>query len=149
MIVKPTLSLGPFLLRGVSTMTKKDIAKQIALDTGLTQLQVLAVVQRTFDEIIRTLVAEGRIELRKFGVFEVKRRAARPARNPLTGEKLITPAKTVVTFRPGKEMEQLVSGRDAEETPQAVREVATEDSAPSQSLKSSRKRKKPVSSKPA
>jgi hypothetical protein len=44
-------------------------------------------------------------------------------------------------------MEQLVGGRDAEENPQAVREVATEDPAPSQSPKSSRKRKKPVSGK--
>jgi integration host factor subunit beta len=129
-------------------MTKKDIAKKIALEAGVPQLRALEVVQRTFDEIIRTLVAEGRIELRKFGVFEVRRRASRRARNPRTGEQLVTPAKTVVTFKPGREMEQLVGGRDAEENPQAVREVATEDPAPSQSPKSSRKRKKPVSSKP-
>ena len=128
-------------------MTKKDIAKKIALEAGVPQLRALEVVQRTFDEIIRTLVAEGRIELRNFGVFEVKRRAARKARNPRTGEKLITPAKNVVTFKPGREMEQLIGGRDAEENPQAVREVATKDPAPSQSPKSSRKRKKPVSGK--
>jgi integration host factor subunit beta len=128
-------------------VTKKEIAKQIARDTGLTQLQVLAVVQRTFDEIIRVVSTEGRIEVRNFGVFEVKRRAARPARNPRTGEKLMTPARNVVTFRPGRQMEQLVGGREAEEDPQTVREVATEDPATSQSPKSSRKRKKPVSSK--
>src|SRR3954453_19226461 len=98
-------------------MTKKDIAKKIALEAGVPQLRALEVVQRTFDEIIRTVSTEGRIELRKFGVFEVRRRAARRARNPLTGEKLVTPARNVVTFRPGREMEQLVGGGDEEETP--------------------------------
>ncbi len=57
-------------------MTKKDIAQRIAQDTGLTQLQVLDVIQRTFDAIIGALVTEGRIELRNFGVFAVRRDAA-------------------------------------------------------------------------
>src|SRR3954447_24662550 len=102
------------------TMTKKEIARQIALDAGLTQLQALEVVQRTFDAIIRTLVTDGRIELRNFGVFEVRRRAARPARNPRTGEKLVTPARNVVTFKPGKSMEELIGGRDALEEPRTA-----------------------------
>jgi nucleoid DNA-binding protein len=54
------------------------------------------------------LVAEGRIELRNFGVFEVKRRAARRARNPRTGDPVPVPEKCVVTFKPGKEMEARV-----------------------------------------
>jgi hypothetical protein len=49
-----------------------------------------------------------RIELRNFGVFEVKKRAARKARNPRTGEKVFVPEKFVVTFKPGKEMEERV-----------------------------------------
>jgi nucleoid DNA-binding protein len=65
-------------------------------------------VQRTLDAIIHTLVSEGRIELRNFGVFEVKRRAPRKARNPRTGDKVYVPSKNVVTFKPGKEMEELV-----------------------------------------
>jgi nucleoid DNA-binding protein len=89
-------------------MTKKEIARQVALDAGLSQQQALEVVQQTFNEIIRTLATEGRIELRDFGVFEVRRRAARPARNPRTGETLVTPARNVVTFKPGKVMEELV-----------------------------------------
>jgi integration host factor subunit beta len=89
-------------------MTKKDMAKAIADEMGLTQLQVQQVVQRVFDGIVDTLVDEGRIELRNFGVFEVKKRKARPARNPRTGEKVIVPAKAVVVFKPGREMEEKV-----------------------------------------
>jgi nucleoid DNA-binding protein len=96
------------LLSGFSTMTKRHLVMQIAQETGLTQAQALEVVQRTFNEIIQTLVTEGRIELRNFGVFEVERRAARRARNPHTGEKIIAPARNVVTFKPGREMKELV-----------------------------------------
>lgn len=89
-------------------MTKKEIVRKISEDIGLTQLKTKDIVQRTLDAIIATLVEEGRIELRNFGVFEVKRRAPRKARNPRTGDKVKVPAKNVVTFKPGKEMEELV-----------------------------------------
>ena len=89
-------------------MTKKEIVKKISEDIGLTQLKTKDIVQRTLDAIIQTLVEEGRIELRNFGVFEVKRRAPRKARNPRTGDKVYVPSKNVVTFKPGKEMEELV-----------------------------------------
>src|SRR5690606_17172933 len=64
--------------------------------------------QKTFDAIVETLVSERRIELRNFGVFEVKKRAARKARNPRTGERVDVSEKYVVTFKPGKEMEERV-----------------------------------------
>lgn len=89
-------------------MTKKEIVKQISEDLGLTQLKTKEIVQRSLDAIIHTLVSEGRIELRNFGVFEVRQRAPRKARNPRTGDKVYVPAKNVVTFKPGKEMEELV-----------------------------------------
>jgi hypothetical protein len=57
---------------------------------------------------VETLVEERRIELRNFGVFEVKERAARKARNPRTGQRVDVPEKFVVTFKPGKEMEEKV-----------------------------------------
>ena len=89
-------------------MTKKDLARAIAGETGLPQTQVLEVVQKVFDGITETLVEEGRIELRNFGVFEVKKRKPRKARNPRTGEKVKVPAKLVVTFKAGQEMEERV-----------------------------------------
>jgi integration host factor subunit beta len=89
-------------------VTKKEIVKQIAERADLTQLKTKEIVQWTFDAIIETLLEEGRIELRNFGVFEVKRRKARRARNPRTNEPVSVEAKNVVTFQPGKEMEERV-----------------------------------------
>ena len=98
-------------------MTKKEIVKQISEEIGLTQLKTKDIVQRTLDAIIHTLVSDERIELRNFGVFEVKRRAPRKARNPRTGDKVSVPAKNVVTFKPGKEMEELVRKMNPENLP--------------------------------
>jgi nucleoid DNA-binding protein len=89
-------------------VTKKEIVKTISEECGLTQLKTKEIVQKTFEAIIDTLVTESRIELRNFGVFEVKRRAARKARNPRSGERVDVPEKFVVTFKPGKEMEERV-----------------------------------------
>jgi nucleoid DNA-binding protein len=106
-------------------VTKKDIVRTISEEIGLTQLKTKEIVQKTFDAIVETLVEDtksklgkggdgplGRMELRNFGVFEVKRRAARKARNPRTGAKVFVPEKFVVTFKPGKEMEKRI--RDLE-----------------------------------
>jgi nucleoid DNA-binding protein len=89
-------------------VTKKEIVRTISEEIGLTQLKTKEIVQKTFDAIVEALVEEGRIELRNFGVFEVKRRAPRKARNPRTGTRVDVPEKFVVTFKPGKEMEQRV-----------------------------------------
>lgn len=96
-------------------MTKKEIVKAISEEMGLTQLKTKEIVQKTFDAIIETLVEDRRIELRNFGVFEVKMRAARKARNPRTGGQVEVPAKFVVTFKPGKEMEEKVGLLEARE----------------------------------
>lgn len=100
-------------------MTKKDIVRTIADQADLTQLETKALVQKMFDAIVQTLVAERRIELRNFGVFEVKKRAPRKARNPRTGEKVFVDEKYVVTFKPGKRMEEEVRKLDEAERQQA------------------------------
>ena len=89
-------------------MTKKEMARAIAEETGLTQHQVQGIIQRVFDGITETLVREGRIELRNFSVFEVKERKPRKARNPRTGERVKVPAKLVVTFKPRRQMGERV-----------------------------------------
>ena len=96
-------------------MTKKEIVRTISEEIGLTQLQTKDIVQKTFDAIVEALVRERRIELRNFGVFEVKQRAARKARNPRTGNKVFVPEKFVVTFKPGKEMEARVRELERQE----------------------------------
>lgn len=89
-------------------MTKKEMAKEIAEELGISVVLAQQVVQRTFDGIVKTLVEEGRIELRNFGVFEVKKRKPRLARNPRTGEEVKVGARLVVTFKPGREMENRI-----------------------------------------
>jgi nucleoid DNA-binding protein len=98
-------------------VTKKEIVRDICQRANdeeliakgnLTQLATKEIVQWTFEAIIDTLVREGRIELRNFGVFEVKQRKPRKARNPRTGARVDVEAKNVVTFQPGKTMEEKV-----------------------------------------
>ena len=93
-------------------MTKTDIVKTISEKIDMTQLQTKEIVQHTFDAIMESLAQKGRVELRNFGVFIAKKRAARTARNPKTEETVHVPEKIVVTFKPGKKMEQLVSDMD-------------------------------------
>jgi integration host factor subunit beta len=109
-------------------VTKKEIVKQISDRIGLTQLKTKEIVQQTFDAIVDTLIAEKRIELRNFGVFEVKQRKARKARNPRTGAKVDVPPKFVVTFKPGKEMEERVRQLSTGEAP-ALYEPAEREAA--------------------
>ncbi|MGE4004108.1 MAG: HU family DNA-binding protein, partial [Planctomycetaceae bacterium] len=89
-------------------------------------LKTKEIVQKTFDAIIETLVEERRIELRNFGVFEVKKRAARKARNPRTGERVDVAEKFVVTFKPGKEMEERVLELDRQEAERALKAAQTQ-----------------------
>ena len=103
-------------------MTKKEIVKAVSDETGLNQLQIKEIVQRTFDAIIRTLEEDGRIELRNFGIFQVRTRAARTARNPKTGREVAVPEKFVVSFKPGKVMEQRVMAIEGSELAQKIRD---------------------------
>jgi nucleoid DNA-binding protein len=105
-------------------VTKKEIVKTISEEIGMTQLKTKEIVQKTFNAIVDTLVEDHRIELRNFGVFEVKRRAARKARNPRTGEKVFVPEKFVVTFKPGKEMEEKVREMERRAAQQAGFDLA-------------------------
>jgi nucleoid DNA-binding protein len=110
-------------------VTKKEIVKTISEEIGLTQLKTKEIVQKTFDAIVETLVEDGRIELRNFGVFEVKKRAARKARNPRTGDRVDVPEKYVVTFKPGKEMEERVRLLEEQKKARAARAAASTNAA--------------------
>ncbi len=90
-------------------MTKRDLVVRISNETGLVQQQVLDIVQKTLN-YIGEAVAQGRkVELRNFGVFEVKIRKARVGRNPnQPGTDVPIPQRAVVKFKPGKEMREAV-----------------------------------------
>ena len=90
-------------------VTKLDMVVEIARKTGLQQEQVKRLLQLTLDGIIDALAREGRIELRNFGVFEVRTRKPRKARNPRTGEVVMLNSRKVVVLKPGKVMEERVA----------------------------------------
>lgn len=87
-------------------MRKRDIVLKISQDTEVKQVIVKEVVQRTFDAILEALKAGKRIELRNFGVFQVKKRKKRIGRNPKTGEVIPVPERLIVVFKPGLEMKK-------------------------------------------
>lgn len=90
-------------------MTKRDLVIRISEETGLVQQQVLEVVQKTLDYISDAVSAGKKVELRNFGVFEVKVRKARIGRNPNAPETDVRiPPRAVVKFKPGKEMREAV-----------------------------------------
>jgi len=87
------------------TLTKRDLVVRISNESGLVQQQVLDVVQKTLDYIADALAKGDKVELRNFGVFEVKVRKARVGRNPNAPETDVPiPQRSVVKFKAGKEM---------------------------------------------
>jgi nucleoid DNA-binding protein len=90
-------------------MTKRDLVVRISKEFDLRQEDVLSVVQKTLDYISEALARGETIELRNFGVFEVKMRKARIGRNPNAPERDVPiPPRAVVKFKPGKEMREAV-----------------------------------------
>ena len=98
------------------TMTKKNIVRRIADELGRTTIETAPIVQKTLDAIVNVLAAEGRIELRNFGVFVVKKRKAREGRNPRTGEKVMVGERFTVTFKPGRAVEERVAREGGDRT---------------------------------
>jgi nucleoid DNA-binding protein len=91
------------------TLTKRDLVIRISEETNLAQTDVFAVVQKTLDHITESVAKGDKVELRNFGVFEVKVRKARVGRNPNAPETDVPiPARSVVKFKPGKEMAEQV-----------------------------------------
>ena len=87
------------------TLTKRDLVLRICEDTGLVQQHVLDLVQRTFDHIIKALAKGEKVELRNFGIFEVRVRKARLGRNPTAPDiKVPIPERCAVKFKAGREM---------------------------------------------
>jgi nucleoid DNA-binding protein len=90
-------------------MTKRDLVVRISEETGLVQQDVLNVVQKTLDYISDAVTRGQKVELRNFGVFEVKVRKARVGRNPnAPAADVPIPPRAVVKFKPGKEMREAV-----------------------------------------
>jgi nucleoid DNA-binding protein len=98
----------------MGTLTKRDLVVRIANETGLVQTQVFDVVQRTLDHITDALAEGGTVELRNFGVLEVRLTKPRVGRNPnQPGSSFVIPPRATVKFKPGKVMRQRVGNLSA------------------------------------
>ena len=94
----------------MGTLTKRDLVVQISNETGLVQQKVFDVVQRTLDHITDALANGDAVELRNFGIMEVRLTRPRVGRNPnKPGSSFVIPARATVKFKAGKIMRQKVS----------------------------------------
>lgn len=89
-------------------MNKKKLISQIAEQTGLSQADVVKVLDAFVEVVKSSLKAGETIRLVNFGTFEVAQQKARKSRNPRTGEPIEVPAKQVPRFRPGKGLKDAV-----------------------------------------
>ncbi len=89
-------------------MRKRDIVLKISDKTGIKQIKVKEIVQLTLDTVFEALKEGRRIELRNFGVFQVKTRKKRIGRNPKTGEVVPVPERKTVVFKPGLDMKKFI-----------------------------------------
>jgi DNA-binding protein HU-beta/integration host factor subunit alpha len=90
-------------------MTKRELVMRIAKETGLIQTDVKGVIQKTLDYVVEALAKKDTVELRNFGVFQVKHRKARIGRNPNKPQETVSiPAKNIAIFKAGKKMKELV-----------------------------------------
>jgi nucleoid DNA-binding protein len=93
----------------MANLTKRDLVVRISNETGQVQQVVLDIIQRTLDHLTESLSQGQAVELRNFGVFEVKLRKARVGRNPNRPEHDVPiPPRAVVKFKAGKEMKAKV-----------------------------------------
>ena len=90
-------------------MIKLDIVNAVVSRTGVTRTKAEQAVESVFEALKKALGRGQRIELRRFGVFNVKPRKTGIGRNPRTGEEVSIPPGKAVRFKPGKELQSLQS----------------------------------------
>ena len=99
----------------MANLTKRDMVIEIAEEVKITQQQAFKAIQMVLDHITDSLARGQNVELRNFGVFEVRLTKARIGRNPNKPEKdVVIPARATVKFKPGKVMRQRVLMRTEE-----------------------------------
>ena len=85
-------------------MIKADIVKNVAKKLDIKDNEALVVVDGILESLKEVICKHRRLEIRDFGVFQVKIRKQRTGRNPRNKREYPIPARQVVTFRIGKEL---------------------------------------------
>ena len=92
-------------------MTKNELARELADELELPRKQVLELIETLFEKVTAVLKTGDKVQLAPFGLFRVRDRAARIARNPMTGEPVKVPAKRVLKFTPSKALKETVMSK--------------------------------------
>ena len=94
----------------MSTVTKRQLVRQVAAQVACSTTQAQEAVDALFTSLRKRLIEGHRIEIRGFGVLTVKETKAKPAaRNPRTGERVFVPARRKVLFKPGKQLKEALT----------------------------------------
>lgn len=88
-------------------MIKLDIVNEVVSRTGITKTKAEDAVETVFETMKKALREGDRIELRGFGIFNVRPRKTGIGRNPRTGAEVAIPPGRAVRFKPGKELQTL------------------------------------------
>jgi integration host factor subunit beta len=104
-----TLSSSP-------TMTKADLIEEVSRVVEIPRREAQLVVETTLQSIVQALRAGDKVEIRGFGRFDTRQRAARMGRNPKSGQAVAVPAKSIPFFKPSKQLRELInsSGPDGD-----------------------------------
>jgi integration host factor subunit beta len=90
-------------------MTKSDLAEKLAEKINVNKQQAESIINMFTNSIIEALANGDKVEIRGFGSFRVRERAAKEGRNPKTGEKVYVPPKKVPFFKTGKDFRAIVN----------------------------------------
>jgi integration host factor subunit beta len=91
-------------------MTKSELILRLSKKyPHLYQRDIETLVNTVFDNISDTLIDGGRVELRGFGAFSVRKREARKARNPKNGQEVYIGERFAIYFRTGKELRERIN----------------------------------------
>ncbi|RMG72074.1 MAG: integration host factor subunit beta [Nitrospirae bacterium] len=91
-------------------MTRSELIEKVAEQIEGYTLKQTEIIVETFFDVIKDALSRGeKVELRGFGNFRLKKRQARQARNPKTGQSVQVPEKSVIYFKPGKELKELLN----------------------------------------
>ncbi|MGC2424986.1 MAG: HU family DNA-binding protein [Nitrospirota bacterium] len=95
-------------------MTKAELIEKLAnkID-GINKREAEIIVNAFFDSIVNALVSNDKVEVRGFGIFKLRSRKERDGRNPKTGLPVSVPAKLVPFFKAGKELKEMVDGKNS------------------------------------
>jgi DNA-binding protein HU-beta len=109
-------------------LTKSELVRELAEEHELPRKQVGELVEALFDRITAVLKSGDKVALTPFGVFRIRDRAARMARNPQTGEPVHVPAKRVLKFTAGRELKEAVGTKSGARKAPAAKKAAAKKS---------------------